>query len=260
MEIPWAREFLRALYPNLNGKKYVLTVETYFNYDRPDTAINWLRMDVGEGAKDLVLRYGGGCVDTLSPAPLPGAMPPEFASPTPPLASSLPSLNQQSENNCSGGAVYPKQFLSVSFQFDREGRLTNFGADGPFINDRKAGNEVYEIVRAHPQMMYAEIVAALKLHGTKYGPDDKEQFVKDLPLKELEQFLGKLQILSVGFHQIDKDPDPTPWIGIWPDWTVKAEATTKDGAKVPYEMHFSHLNGYLTGLVDCRTSPWCNHE
>jgi hypothetical protein len=156
--------------------------------------------------------------------------------------------------------MYPKQFLTTSLQFDKEGRLADFGADGPYINDRKAANEVYEIVHANPKMSYAEIVATLKQHGTKYGPNDKEQFIKDLPLKQLEPFLGKLQIVSVGFHQIDKDPDPKPWVGVWPDWTVKAQATTKDGAKVPYELHFSHLNGSLIGLLDCRTSPWCNRD
>jgi hypothetical protein len=138
--------------------------------------------------------------------------------------------------------------------------LTSFGADGPYINDHTADNEVYEIVHAHPQITYPEIVAIMKQHGTKYGPDDKEQFVRDLPLKQLEPFLGKLQIVSVGFHEIDKNTDAAPWVGIWPDWTVKAQATTKDGAKVPYDLHFSHLTGYLTGFLDCRTSPWCNRD
>jgi hypothetical protein len=265
-EIVWAQEFLRALYPGLDGKKYTLTVETYLAYDQPGAPITWLRMDVGEGPKDWLKGYVSGCVNSVVEPPFHWPWPKELG-PEPPAPPSLqPAVRQQSEaklpEDCKSGPMYPKQFLTAGFQFDKEGRLTNFGTGGAFVNDSRADNEVYEFVHAHPQMTYPEIVATMKQHDTKYGPDDKEQFTKDLPLKQLEPFLGKLQIVSVGFHEMDKDPSPVPWTDRWllSDWTVKAQATTKDGAKVPYEMSFSHLNGYLTGILDCRTSPWCNRN
>jgi hypothetical protein len=257
-EIGWAQEFLRASYPGLAGKNYALTVETYLAYDQPGENIERLRMDVGEGPKDWLKGYSGGCLYSITPTPLPW---PKELDPAPPPPQSVISPSPRDER-CKQGPVYPKQFLTAGFQFDKEGRLMDFAADGSFIDDRKAANEVYEIVRAHPEMTYAEVVATMKQHGTKYGPNDKEQFIKDLPLKQLEPFLGKLQIVSVSFPEMDKDPNPVPWVDRWlsPDWTVKAQATTKDGSKVPYELHFSHLNGYLIGLLDCRTSPWCNRD
>jgi hypothetical protein len=259
-QIAWSQDFLRTMYPGLDGKKYVLTVETYLAYDQPGGLVNWLQMDVGEGAKDWPLGYRGGCAGAVIPSPLPWPAPPDLAPPTPSSPQVRPESPSKSryETDCKPGPIYPKQFLTAGFSFDKIGALVNFGADGEFINDRQADNAVYAIVHAHPEMTYSEIVATLKQHGIKYGPSDKEQFIKDLPLKQLEPFLGELRILSVSFHPLDKDPDPASWIGSWPNWTVKVQGTTKEGAKVPYEMHFNHLNGYLTGILDCRTSPWCN--
>lgn len=250
--IALARDFLRTLYPGLNGKNYIITLETYLPYDHPADKISFLRMDVGEGAKDWLIGYFG----CLSNPPIP-----EGATPVTPVSPAQQPEGQVTAEPCKPGPKYPKQLLTAGFQFDHEGHLTSFGADGPLIDDRKGDTEVYEIVHAHPEMTYAQVVATMKQHGTKYGPDDKEQFVKDMPWKQLEPFLGNLRIMSVSCPQMDKEPNPVPWVDRWlsPDWTVKAQAT-KDGTKVPYELRFSHLNGYLTGLLDCRTSPWCNRD
>jgi len=256
-EVVWTQEFLRALYPSLNEKKLTMTVETAVPYDEQPPRIRSLTLYVGEGFKYFLMGYSG-CLNE-PPVPEGAPLPPGLA-PTPPTPTQEP--REQVSEPCKPGPMYPKQFLTAGFQFDTDGRFTNFGADGSLIDDRKDDKEVYEIVRAHPQMTYAEIVSTMKQHGTKYGPDDKEQFIKDLPLKELEPFLGKLRIVSVTFRQMDKDSGSVPWVDrwLWPDWTVKVQATTKDGANVPYELHFSHLNGYLTGLLDCRSSPSCSRD
>jgi hypothetical protein len=49
-----------------------------------------------------------------------------------------------------------------------------YSADGSAINDGAADNKVYELVHDHSNMSGADVVAALKQFGTKYGPDDKE--------------------------------------------------------------------------------------
>jgi len=255
-EIVLAQEFLRGVFPSLSGKGYGLTVETYLSYDKPSNKISSLRMDVGEGPKDLYMGHFGGCLYSITPPPVGW---PQELGPPPPAPTISPSPRDE---NCKQGPIYPKQFLSAGFQFDKGSRLTSFAADGPFINDRTGDNEVYEIVRAHPELTYAQVVATMKQHGTKYGPDDKEQLLRDLPLKQLEPFLGRLQVVSASCPQMDRGPNPVPWVDRWlsPDWTVKVDATTKDGVKVLYELHFSHTNGALSGLLDCRTSPWCNRN
>jgi hypothetical protein len=145
-------------------------------------------MDVGEGPKDFYMGHSGGCAGSVTLPPM--GWPQELGTPPPPVFSSSPQ-----DERCKEGPIYPKQFLSTGFQFDKNGKLISFGADGSFIDDRKADTEIYETVKTHPQMSYAQVLATIKQHGTKYGPEDKEQFIKNLPLKQLEPFLGKLQIM-----------------------------------------------------------------
>lgn len=260
--IAWSRQFLRVLYPALNDKNYSLTIESSLPYDRSAGSLSWLMLSIGTGPKFTVSEccFGGYAnTGTLVSPQLPA--PPELP-PSPTGAQSPAKPLPPPPEVDSSGATHPKQYLGASFQFDKDGHLVGFSADGPFINDRKGDNEVYEIVRAHPEMTYAQVVATMKQHGTRYGPEDRDLLIKDAPWKELEPFLGKLQIMSVSVPLMDKEPNPVPWVNRWlsPDWTVKAEGTLKDGAKVPYELTFSHLNGYLIGLLDCHTSPWCHKD
>jgi hypothetical protein len=59
-------------------------------------------------------------------------------------------------------------------------------------------------------MTQQEVVAELKRFGVKYGPEDKEQFVKDLPLGALERFIGKVELISVSFPPLEEDREYWP--------------------------------------------------
>ena len=88
------------------------------------------------------------------------------------------------------------------------------------------------------------MVAALKNAGAKYGPGDKDQFIKDLPVQKLQRFLGKLQVLSVTFQPLSEDRFNAH---IWPLWQVKAKADTGSG-KLTYEMTFEQFQGELLSV------------
>lgn len=244
-EISWAEEFLRAVYPDLNGKKYGLTVETYSTYDPPRSPLQWLRLDVGEGPKEWLMGYSGGCTGTFTP-PLPW----EQSEPRPnPQSAPSPAEQEQAQRKleklCPQGPIYPKQLLTAGFRFDTQGRLSSFTADGPFIDDREVGNKLYEIVQAHPDMSEKEIIAALKSLGAKYGPDDKEQFTRDLPLNELQRFLGKLELISVTSGPLSADRAE---LSSWPLWIVTARTILSDNTSVTYEMSFNRLKGSIQTL------------
>lgn len=241
------REFLRTLYPELNGKGYVITLETALPFDDSSRAAKYFMLDVGAGPKFVVLECCiGGYVGGAFPMPqLP--LPPElgYAPPT------VPSPNSQNVDKPpkywdAEGRVHPKQYLSTGFNFDDKGRLMGFTAEGPVIGDRDADNRFEAFVQTHPDMTNAEIVAARKKSGAKYGPDDKDEFIKDLPLRNLEPFLGKLELLSVeNSFPLVKDGNH---VGLWPQWTVQVLAAQRDGTKVKYELTFDHFKGDLLGL------------
>ena len=139
-----------------------------------------------------------------------------------------------------------KQVLKASFRFDDYDHLVNFSATGTTVHDLERDRAFDEQVSSHPEMTDAEVTAALKKAGVKYGPEDKEQFVKDLPSASLERFLGKLKIVSVGFQPLDQNRDN---VDDWPKWTVTAEAKRTDGTVATYDLWFERFKGDLTGIM-----------
>ena len=245
-------EFLRAVYPDLNGKGYAITIETSLAYDGPTSVPNYFMLDVGAGPKFVVIECCvQGYVGGVLPTP-PLQWPPELgAAPTPTPPPPQP-IEKRPKFWDAEGRVHPKQYLSTGFQFDNEGHLAGFTASGPEIGNPEADNKLAEIVNTHPKMTDAEIAAELKRLGAKYGPDDKEQFVKDLPLKKLEPFLGKLELISVSFLPLSENRTE---LGSWPYWMVELLATQRDGSKLKYHLAFDHFKGDLLTLATNPANP-----
>jgi len=243
------REFLRTLYPELNGKKYTVTLETSLSYDDPVSAPKFFMLDVGAGAKYAVIDccIGGEMGTVVMPAsPMP--YPPELGPPpSPPPAPPLPKPKKRKQLNVDAhGAVHPDQYLSTRFLFNSQGQLESFTAEGPSITDREADEQLYESLRAHPGLTNAGVADLLKESGARYGLDDEKKFTHDLPIKQLEPFLGKLRVLSVSYPQpTDGNPAKLP---IWLYCEVSMLATRRGGTKLKYEAIFDHYRGALTDL------------
>ena len=158
-----AQEFLGAIYPDLNGKGYSLSVESALPYDR-----------TGEPLRV----YPQGCANEPPLLPLPSS--PEIgpSSSAPPSGPPEPSPSTPRNTMNCGRDPRPTQFLSIGFQFDDVGRLVSFTATGPSVGDRDADNRFEAFIQAHPKMTNAEIVAWRKQSGAKYGPDDKDQLAR----------------------------------------------------------------------------------
>lgn len=219
----WAHEFLRAMYPELSGKKYIMTLETSGGYDYPGVPLQPRLLYVGEGTEFRITGILGGYLDTGPPG-----------HPTPPPKDYHP------------GPQHPKQVLKASFLFDEYDHLTNFGATGSALFEPESIGPVYEYLRSHPEMTEDEVAAALKKGGVKYGPNDKKQLIKDLPIASLERFLGKIKIVSVKpLPPFEESQDNAP---AWGYWNVIAEVKRRDGTVDKYELHFDPFNAKLTGL------------
>jgi len=247
------REFLRALYPELSGKGYVVTLETALPFDDSSRAAKYFMLDVGAGPKFVVLECCiGGYIGGILPTPqLP--WPPELGpAPNAPTPGAQPSENRPRYWDAQG-QVHPKQYLSTGFSFDDKNRLAGFTAEGPAIGDPHPRSEFVGLASAYPNMGDQEIGAALKRSGAKYGPGDKEQFVKALPLTKLEPFLGKLELASVNFVRLGEDRAER---GSLPCWMVEVLATREDGTKSKYKLTFDTFKGDLTtlGIVPPTTS------
>jgi hypothetical protein len=208
------RDFLRALYPRLNGHTYALSIEMSINYDVPQDAVHNLQLDVGEGSKGRILGYAGGWR---------GEKPKDFKP----------------------GPIHPRQLLTAIFGFEK-GQLLGFTASGPAVGNRDAREALAKLVRVeHPEMADEEANLQLKKAGAKYGPADREDFVRSLPIATLERFVGKLAITSVELCGTGSDGFRDSY---WPDWTVQGTVTQLDGQRSAIRMYFEPFNGDLEAL------------
>jgi hypothetical protein len=241
-----AQEFLRVVYPQLTDKGSTLTVETAFQFDDLANKPTFLIIDVGAGPKYATL---GCCVGGVMGGSLPIQRPSLSGKDSAPLVTTQESSTKltlpTNEESDSQGRIHPKQYLQTRFTFDLRDHVTEFTAEGPAITDTDADREFSQFVDQHPGISQTEIVAKLKQSGVKYGPNDLAQFTRDVPLRKLEPFVGKLELLAVGFSQLDEKRSN---IDTWPFWTVRAAATRQDGSIVEYQIIFERRKGALVSL------------
>jgi hypothetical protein len=262
--IKLGEDFLHALYPDLNDKKYTITVETTFRYDDPTDIPRVFTLDVGAGPKSFVIAccFGGsvgGVLPFKFPDPLewgPPSPPPCPPAPVCPLFST-PRTPIHMKNVDAEGRLRPEQFLTGSFSFDVKGRLVAFNAQGSATANHEADNQLYDALRSRPGLTEAEIMKAVKESGAKYGFRDEAQFREGLPIKEIERFVGKLEILSLTFNPINNswNDDPVNKLGVWGSVEVLMRATHKDGTRFSYRAFFDHFGGALGGLYELPKTP-----
>jgi hypothetical protein len=213
----WAQDFVRAMYPSLNDKKYVLSVDEWAAYDEPGAQARWLSLSVGEGPQGQYSKIIGG-----------------YAGFTPPPRDFHP------------GPQYFKQYLKAGFAFDEDDRLISFSASGVAVENSEVEGQCHDFLASHPSLTQNETNAALLRLGVKYGPGDKEAFEQNLPLKELSRFLGKIEMVSVS-----PVPDCVSPSGVvqWVTWNVTFRILQSDGTRLPYLLFFDPFNGELTSVL-----------
>jgi hypothetical protein len=57
----------------------------------------------------------------------------------------------------------------------------------------------------HPEWSNDELISALKKKGLRFGPNEKAELTKILPLKELRAYYGPLRIKEVKFLLLNKE-------------------------------------------------------
>jgi hypothetical protein len=210
-----AQEFLVSLYPDLAGKGYVMSLEASFRYDVPMNENTGFDLYVGRGPKGMVVGYLGGYM---------GQEPPK--------------------KKLQSGLMTAEQFLISSFLFNNDGKLTSFGVKGPAVGNPDKDEEVTKLAFSPPyEMTDTKAVAALKQAGARYGPTDKDEFVKHLPIDQLRRYLGPLNVISVEFPILDEHRTTR-----WPRWHVLAKVENGSSAERTYEMWLEPFKGDLVRL------------
>ena len=130
------------------------------------------------------------------------------------------------------------------FYFDHQTKqLRDVLLGGPFIDDRL--DKLAKQVEKHPEWPDGRVIQALKAAGAKFGPDDKAAFLRTLPLKDLEPFIGSLEVISAEFTvRLAPAQGERPKTDL--QWGVEAKCHSEDGR---YEancfLSFEPFDGFL---------------
>jgi len=112
-------------------------------------------------------------------------------------------------------------------------------------------DSMHRLVQSHPEWSDAEANQALKQAGARYGTEDKQEFLKRLPLKQLEPVLGKLTLVSANFHVFNNPEhlgDPSL------EWWVNVSVLLPDGTRGSYALFFEPFEGKLIEILRPRSS------
>jgi hypothetical protein len=222
--VAWAQEFLRAIYPALNGKKYTLSLVGYDEYDKPGAQYRSFTLDVGEGPKFKYTRIFGG-----------------YAGPLPP------------PKDFHVGPQYYKQLLQSSFEFDSHDRLVQFSVEGPATGNPDAQDRFVEFATSHPKLTDDVVLAELTSLGAKYGPKDRDQFLQNFSTKPIARFLGPFEVEDVKFVGVSGYEG----ISVLGEWKVVTRVDREADAPLRYELDFEQYNGDLVelGIFPNRLTP-----
>lgn len=87
--------------------------------------------------------------------------------------------------------------------------ISSYGA-GDVVTDSKR-DAFKGLLKRHPKWSRAQKVTALKEAGARYGPNDRAAFLKEVPIRQLQEFLGPFQVDSV-----DLSTDLAEWtVFVW---------------------------------------------
>jgi|SRR5581483_2883909 len=132
------------------------------------------------------------------------------------------------------------------FWFNNKGQLFQYGLTAQLLHEERIQNVEREI-NLHQQWSDEEAIAALERGGAKYGPREKEAFLRTLPLSSLTELFGKTTIASTRFNLRVELPSGERRSGTL-TWTVYFKCGDDKHPAAIYGASFEPFEGRLLNL------------
>lgn len=226
-EFAFFEDFLTSFYPELRGKKNLVT--SIRSPRDPRVAV------AGSGIFEVELSVPPFCCSGgVSAAP--------GQEPTPETDNSSPSFD-----------------FRAAFDL-ADGQIKNFNTDS--FEGSKDFKRVYQDVKEHPDWTDQEAVSRLMSAKPKYSPAQQSELVAELPISQLERFLGKIRVRSVKFLIRDATGLENGHPIVWMTWHVEVETLERrkddlTGRMVleRYTLQIEPMGGKLTELTKMADMP-----
>jgi hypothetical protein len=132
------------------------------------------------------------------------------------------------------------------FWFNSDGQLFQYGLTAQLLHEERIQNVEREI-NLHQEWSDEEAIAALERGGAKYGPREKEAFLRTLPLSSLTELFGKTTIASTRFNLRVEFPSGERRSGTL-TWTVYFKCGDDKHPAAIYGASFEPFEGRLLNL------------
>ena len=161
MTVLSAQEMLRALYPELTGKNYIMSVTTFGSFDMPWTSMPPFDVEIGPVEMGHMEIVGSG--------------------------KSSPATERH-------------PVLAAHFEFGRDNILDQVSFRSPEAALEIENDRIRKQVDSHQGWSDKELAEALKQAGAKFGPNQGAELLRVVPLNVLEPFVGSMHIDSTEFR------------------------------------------------------------
>jgi hypothetical protein len=103
----------------------------------------------------------------------------------------------------------PSEFLSVSVMFSSTYPIRSFSVSGSFLGSK--GKPVQQEIIEHPEWNEEQRIGALRHASPRFGPDNKAELLRTLPVAPILRFTGcRLQLDTAILYAIREESQPDP--------------------------------------------------
>jgi hypothetical protein len=116
--------------------------------------------------------------------------------------------------------------LPFHLRFDFIAPPRNFPDCLPDVLNDHPSNERYaaeQLMQSHPEWTAEEALAAARKAGLRFGPTDEKKVLRQLPLKELGEIYGPLQIQHIEFGLMREHEKDAEWWFTELQWDISAK-------------------------------------
>ncbi|MGD0697553.1 MAG: hypothetical protein ABSB82_22250 [Terriglobia bacterium] len=137
-------------------------------------------------------------------------------------------------------------FFFNPLKADRE--LTHLVVSDPVADARQ--ERFGELIGKHAEWSEAQVIQAMKKAGAKYGPEDKDQLLRALPLAELRPYVGDLHVerAEFVFNRPEGAKPSREEMGAVCFWRLTGTSHLASGAAKDYSLVVDAFDGRLSSI------------
>jgi hypothetical protein len=125
-----------------------------------------------------------------------------------------------------------------------DGFISAVHFSGRYVKSREV-DALDEMVRSHEEWTNAQVVAAIAKAGANFGPDHREEFLRQLDIQRFANIVGPIQTFRASFEWLQEGAPRRAEFMSTPLWAVTFRTFGHAGQTICYTLGFEPFEGRL---------------